>query len=75
VTHLYAETNTPVAEIARTYRIADSSVFRVANRHSRGRPRRRPAPAKTWTSWPKPLSGQHWVGASSCFAQRVCVKG
>jgi transposase-like protein len=54
VTRLYAETITPVSEIARTFGIGESSVYRVAKRHGavlRGRqaaprtPSTRPAPA------------------------------
>jgi transposase-like protein len=33
MTHLYAQTNTPVAEIARTYGIGEPYVYRVAKRH------------------------------------------
>ena len=33
VTRLYAETTTPVSEIARTFGIAESSVYRVRQRH------------------------------------------
>ncbi len=41
VTRLYAETSTPTAEIARRFGIAESSVYRVTQRHGaplRGRP-------------------------------------
>ncbi len=33
VTRLYAETNTPIADIAGRFRIGESSVYRVAKRH------------------------------------------
>jgi transposase-like protein len=41
VTRLYAETSTPTAEIARQFGVAESSVYRLAQRHGatlRGRP-------------------------------------
>ncbi len=47
VTRLYAETSTPTAEIARRFGIAESSVFRVTQRHGaplRGRPPARARP-------------------------------
>jgi transposase-like protein len=63
LTHLYAETDTPLSEIARTYGIGQASVYRVVKRRGAALRGRVSTPTR-----PSPRVGRHPAGSQASAA-------